>query len=500
MPIFFAKFLSPNRYTNWQSMVMASLCVLTCIIIASDFSIGSGILFLLLIATIGFVAITYLVPELPFIVLYMGMPIWVLIGRFAPIGDGQSTLLTTGWAFLCVIAHRFLFPKDSREKFKLDACDVVLGVFTAWIWLSLIWSPNNTYGYDKALGFTILTTAIYVFARFGLDTPRFSPKRLVYLVIVAGLGHACIVASAAFLWGLDSNARKNYFLKTVWDIGSVGGADALSFGLLATTALFMLTRQRYLKLLYALAFLFQLWAFSTYEQRGATIGLFVGILFIYFALSRTTQSSISGKSNVVPIVLGICLLPVLAYLLYWLNPQFRGEYLASDYSYLSRFMFLRIGISVFWQSPIIGTGIGGMGTAWRAGFDEFYVHNRYLEIIAELGIFGLILIIIFTVFLYRRLQIGLAKVESPSLRLGMVTAGAVLLQRYILGLSGGDLTGWRIGLWAALAVTIYTKFLENESESITDSSILRQKSLVPTLEQSTLENSEKGGQNFLGHL
>ncbi len=122
-------------------------------------------------------------------------------------------------------------------------------------------------------------------------------------------------------------------------------------------------------------------------------------------------------------------------------------------------LYFIVAGATFLQSPIIGTGIGGVGTALRSGYSEFFVHNRYLEIMSELGIVGLLLIVLFTVLLYSRFKSALSIVNTKPALLGLSIAGAALIQRYSLSMSGGDLLGWRIGIWAGLAIAIFAQSL-----------------------------------------
>lgn len=86
---------------------------------------------------------------------------------------------------------------------------------------------------------------------------------------------------------------------------------------------------------------------------------------------------------------------------YTLLPEFianRLQGIKANQNAIQRLVFFKDGIEVFKESPVFGVGIGGFETA-LTGVQDFYyetkfVHNHYIQTLAEGGIFGLLVFVL----------------------------------------------------------------------------------------------------------
>ncbi len=176
-------------------------------------------------------------------------------------------------------------------------------------------------------------------------------------------------------------------------------------------------------------------------SRGALVSLVIMITYMFV---RERKLKI-----IIFIVSGIILISTIMYIFFPLIIEAfigRIELISTgiDYSISKRVLFLYGGINMFLDHPILGVGAGNfvlLSTAYSNTTAANYAHNNFLEIGAELGIFGLFLfclIIIITLTNLRRSQIVFYKNKfydfywmSRSVEIGLVglLAGSMFLSR-----------------------------------------------------------------------
>jgi O-antigen ligase len=106
--------------------------------------------------------------------------------------------------------------------------------------------------------------------------------------------------------------------------------------------------------------------------------IYKSILFIFvftFSLYHYINSSLPGSAIFMRLVDG-----------------FSGRTVIGD-GFNERMYFIDIGLSMFYQKPIIGFGIGGFGSylGLVGHANQTYSHNNYIEILSCMGIIGFVL-------------------------------------------------------------------------------------------------------------
>jgi O-antigen ligase len=71
------------------------------------------------------------------------------------------------------------------------------------------------------------------------------------------------------------------------------------------------------------------------------------------------------------------------------------------HSVAHRLAYWKVGLEMFYQSPLFGMGIGNFGLAYGDINILKYPHNLLIEILAELGLFGFILFILFILSVFK---------------------------------------------------------------------------------------------------
>jgi O-antigen ligase len=83
---------------------------------------------------------------------------------------------------------------------------------------------------------------------------------------------------------------------------------------------------------------------------------------------------------------------------------------------------------------------------------QFYVHNRFLEILAENGFIGIAILSLFTLAIASRIYRQLTEASSE-IAYGVLLPAAILFHEYLFSMFSTDLGHWSIGVWTALIVS-----------------------------------------------
>lgn len=430
--------------------------VLSALFVGWDFGWQGGVLSLITLFCFFVLLILYKLPEFPFVILTMGMPIWALISSsILPITEGVAVPITLLLASVATMLQ-LVFTRENRRKFKarINLVDIWLIVFTGWLWLALLWSAGKDYGQFKALGFTAYTLSAYLIIRVGYRLRKPNLRRMAWLMVLAGIGHFVVVFIIAFqegLWSPFQNLGLFGYRIRLWNLSFIAEPDALTLGFVASLAL-LVSSKRSKQVLLIFACLIQLWAFLFFQQRGATLALIAaaGVIFRYLPVQNKGRRSVS---TVWFRLFGLILLAILSTSLIALNPQFEMGLLLEDRNVLTRLELYSTAWELFLKNPLFGVGTGSTGVLTRWGTTS-YAHNRFLEILSELGLVGAFSILAFSIALFRLARRELNSNLGRDCQFGTVLVSAVLLSRYVVGMFSSDLGGWNIGVWAGLLVAL----------------------------------------------
>lgn len=454
--------LSEHLHSNAKlSPRILLLLILGAAFIGWDFGQLGGLVTALAVVSTTALVLLYLLPESPFVILVMGMSIWTLApSPISAFVEGFAIPLTLFLALLAAIL-RLLLNTGRTHRVRLGLADFSMMLFTAWMWIALLWSQGKGYGQFKALGFTAFTLSAYLIIRFGFRSQGLNLRRMAWLMVLAAMGHAAIVfyiAAQGGIWLPTQNLA--LFGHRIRELGLnfIAEADALTLGLIATLAL-LLTSKRSHRGFLILAYLLQLWAFMYYQQRGATLALIAATTLVVYYLAEPPQrvKNLTHPPHHRGTGLALLLIPVVAVILLVFNPQFEISGLSTDINVVSRLEFYSWSWDLFLDNPLSGVGTGATGALIEGPFavSNFYVHNRFLEILSELGLIGITLFLLLSLALLRSFLATVSKRLNQGVPFGLVLVSSALLARYVVGMFSSDLVGWNIGVWSGLLVTMY---------------------------------------------
>jgi len=117
-------------------------------------------------------------------------------------------------------------------------------------------------------------------------------------------------------------------------------------------------------------------------SRAVLLGLF--LCFFIYGHQRKKFSRL--LYFIIPIVISVIALYLVA-----------TEGYGNVHSVAHRFAYWKVGLEMFFNSPFLGAGLGNFGLAYGDNSTLEYPHNIIIEILAELGLVGLIMFTLFVV-------------------------------------------------------------------------------------------------------
>jgi O-antigen ligase len=155
--------------------------------------------------------------------------------------------------------------------------------------------------------------------------------------------------------------------------------------------------------------------------------------FVAFLASALAMFALAIGRDLPPrkrIVFGALFFVVSFFALFFLTPEALLERL-SEHTTEGRTVLWREGVGVIREFPLVGCGLGGFESAFlkfKAAEGVFlvdYVHNDYLQYLAELGLAGFLLAATLLFFVFKR-SVEMALDASELRWLGLACAGSLV--------------------------------------------------------------------------
>jgi len=284
---------------------------------------------------------------------------------------------------------------------RLGTPVLLVAGFVTYAMTSYFWSQRADATYTRAVTMLLL---LVMFTLLWLFFGRGDPEYVLWSLCVAGiLLSLYVVASygpAAYLAGLLSGERMGGEINNVNAIAlQCGAASVICFW-------FALHRRRRLYYLWAaLPFLVTL---GTGSRKGLVL-LLGGIVLLY-SLAMEPGRRARTLGGLAVFLLGLAVLIQLP-IFETVEQRFLGmlsllsEPGSADESALARQEMVSLGVAQFFQTPLLGIGMGASGVLTLAHFNnDTYLHNNYVELLATLG--GLGFLLYYAVYAYLLLRLA----------------------------------------------------------------------------------------------
>ncbi|MFU8867007.1 O-antigen ligase family protein [Natronococcus sp.] len=321
---------------------------------------------------------------------------------------------------------------------------IVFGAFCLYYSVTILWSPASEYALYKAT--RLLTVTPLLFAATIIIATDQNGKHRVLRIFKYVLGLALLIALVTF-YARGFNHSLSQLMGVNYLIYSrVLGVGALTAVLFATVAETQRRRLRFAGLAAVL-----LVAMFLTGGRGpliAAVMMATGIVAVRF---HQTGRSLGWRSIVTGASISVLGLAVLAVVIGARTiERFTTLLTLQDGSAATRLDLYWVAIESWSNAPLFGHGIGSYSIVGDVGRHPYWPHNLFLEVGAEAGLVGIILLILpFGIALFQ--FITFETEISPSGLLAIAFVGYMLLNASLTG----DISENR-ALFVALAMLFAT--------------------------------------------
>ena len=340
-------------------------------------------------------------------------------------------------------------------------------IFGLLLGISYMYTASPDYGFRKILRFNTFAVTMFISPLLIIKSPTDSKRLLSYfyflLVIIIGI---MLLQFVYFLkWGDFA------IVLAYWNRISIPGANPIQvsryLAIGAAMMIALLIRNRPSESLHYFAILFViLLSIILSGSRGPLVSIIIGSIVYAILYERKHSSRIFGY-GILAIGTIITLLLVLPESL---TQRFfdisQGSVIMTQQgvrrisTIATRYEFWSMSIEAWFSSItsfFIGLGAGGFSSLfiWRDW--HWYPHNLFFEIIAELGLIGLVIGVLFIIKSYQIINKGIQR-GSFTDHSALWVAGTVVM--FIAAQFSGDINDNRI-LWMFIGISIASTHVDN---------------------------------------
>jgi O-antigen ligase len=340
-------------------------------------------------------------------------------------------------------------------------------IFGLLLGISYMYTASPDYGFRKILRFNTFAVTMFISPLLIIKSPADSKRLLSYfyflLVIIIGI---MLLQFVYFLkWGDFA------IVLAYWNRISIPGANPIQvsryLAIGAAMMIALLIRNRPSQSLHYFAILFViLLSIILSGSRGPLVSIIIGSIVYAILYERKHSSRIFGY-GILAIGTIITLLLVLPESL---TQRFfdisQGSVIMTQQgvrrisTIATRYEFWSMSIEAWFSSItsfFIGLGAGGFSSLfiWRDW--HWYPHNLFFEIIAELGLIGLVIGVLFIIKSYQIINKGIQR-GSFTDHSALWVAGTVVM--FIAAQFSGDINDNRI-LWMFIGISIASTHVDN---------------------------------------
>ena len=340
-------------------------------------------------------------------------------------------------------------------------------IFGLLLGISYMYTPSPDYGFRKILRFNTFAVTMFISPLLIIKSPADSKRLLSYfyflLVIIIGIMLLQFVYFV--IWGDFA------IVLAYWNRISIPGANPIQvsryLAIGAAMMIALLIRNKPSQSLHFVAILFViLLSIILSGSRGPLISIIIGSIVYAILYERKHSSRIFGYG-----ILAIgTIITLLLLLPESLTQRFfdisQGTVIMTQQgvqrisTIATRYEFWSMSVQAWFSSItsfFIGLGAGGFSSLfiWRDW--HWYPHNLFFEIIAELGLIGLIIGVLFVIKSYQIINKGIQR-GSFTDHSALWVAGTVVM--FIAAQFSGDINDNRI-LWMFIGISIASTHVDN---------------------------------------
>ena len=328
-------------------------------------------------------------PELGLVLLVSGSWVVEIIFVLLKVPEGFRGASLGMFLGLSLIFYTLIIKKRIPSFFEHKIYQVSY-IFTALLFLGVLYTPNKQYGIFKALGFLIFCLfPMIVMIFFQNDLGRL--KRIINLFIILSIPGLIYGLNQLYYKRIEGYRFSLGEINPIW-YGRILGVIIISLLYIYATHT---SKIRY----FFIVFIFPAMLLMLYTgSRGPLLSLTFSLILFLFLCNNIRLSR--------RLLLFIFLGTFFIILVYNFIPQhLKHKFMSYDDENVAiRLIYFPSSIIHFSKNLLVGVGTGGYEAEAflieRSSFRK-YPHNIILEIIAEMGLFGLSLFVYFIFLVYK---------------------------------------------------------------------------------------------------
>lgn len=343
------------------------------------------------------VILIFLYPEIG-LNLMISEPALYFILPVLPIAEGFRRAAIVSFAFLIIIfAFSYSLYRNPQIinnlyyliKEPIYLLLILLGVVLLISVLRLPFAFSE-YGYVKFFSYLLLSLLPSFSLLFINQSEKL--KRFIYFFIFFIFLFFLYVSFRIMLEGVENVLEHEAIpYRLGFSLSVITFGRWAGIGILSLFILFFAERNRLVKILSFLSIPLFLYLLLLSGTRGAIFSLLVCLFIFFFLKTKSLKEKIFFVS----------LFIFLFFIFYSLLPPMITERLTylEDESALNRLEGLSLAFQKFWESPLLGTGLGSFP---YYNYNLVYPHNIFAEFACETGFLGLIPFILYIFFCFKK--------------------------------------------------------------------------------------------------
>ncbi len=432
------------------AIALGCLVVIGLLLVAFGDDYQESLLVPIVLFVVSVVTISLLYkPELLLGVFFSAMGIWYLLpASLVGLLSGFITPLTLVLAGIALMV-RYGIPGISIRK-----TGMALLAFSAFLFVSILWTSAPTNGLFKAQAFFLGSTTLYFLIWWIYRKHPGNLWQIAVAVALLSLVPVVVVLATGMRVGLEParRAARAYAINYQTPFNVYGLSNGLHVGMICAMALYLKRRRTLKRWFWLLLGIADFWALIQLSQRAQLLGslLACGLLIAGQQGFRQFASAAKARINTKSLLLAGIVLLILLGLALANASKLNFSFMASDSNISSRLTLYVRAFTGFLERPFLGHGLGAFSMDVFGVDSRIFSHNMLLDILYECGLFGmaLFMVVLFRIGIYARYVI-----RHPATLGGLGLLGlALVIGRLFVSMFSADLSSVHIGAWLAMMV------------------------------------------------
>jgi len=334
-----------------------------------------------IIVAIIFLASVYNLPELGVGAFVNGLYLVGYLWR----GFGITYLITPLAVVLCAIGlTHYVWNRGLAWRFGILPGMVLL--IGGLLFVGILYSPLSSEGFEKAGRYLSMNLFIF-FATMLFIGDLNKIKNLLKIIAVIGFVLAIISVIYIGFAGIENISRF-----TLPGQNPIWFARGLGISLLATLFWIKLTQKKFQKLVFMIFICLMLFLTYITASRGPFFALLVVLILYFLLLQGGKLNSLRTLSFILLIIFSLKFF--IAFAPGQIFHRMLNLFARFDITTFYRLRAFETAKDLFFDNPLMGVGTGGFGH-----FNILaYPHNVFLELASELGILGVMALIVMILY------------------------------------------------------------------------------------------------------